>query len=500
MIEADGSRRTFSIPSASFGGGTQGAAPGYSIAAGKFRPLNGDNRSTSPSLVTATGTWTLNRKTNASAGLMYADGYQAAGWAADRALTPTTSLGLRQVISSAAEEGKKGTQVSANLSTQATQKLSLGFSATHQTEGYRELADTAYQQDDTQWYQTRYRDQLTSSLNWSDASLGGFRLSHAYSTQFDGRATQRLMGSWSKPFKWATVSVNVEKSLGETGPYGFGDTAYLSVSIPLGQGSLRTYVNNDQRGTRTGATYTQQVNDMVGYRVQAERDSADRESDVSVSTNLLPRYAQASLGYSRNGQNSTTYNASLSGGVVAHDDGVTFTPYEVADTFSILSVGEVSGVKVTTPQGPVWTDAGGRAIAPGMLAYQNNRMEITAKSLPRNVDIVNGYKELKVGRGSVSHVDFGVVSTRRVLMSVTLPDGNPVAQGLAVSNGKRYLTTVVDKGQVFLPDVEPGAHLTIALSDDKTCALDFTLPETAGTEGYFETVNAVCRTVQEQSL
>lgn len=31
VIEADGSRRTFSIPSASFGGGTQGAAPGYSL-------------------------------------------------------------------------------------------------------------------------------------------------------------------------------------------------------------------------------------------------------------------------------------------------------------------------------------------------------------------------------------------------------------------------------------------------------------------------------------
>ena len=499
VIEADGSRRQFSIASASFGGGTQGAAPGYSIAAGKFRPQTGDTHSTSPNLVTGTGTWTLNRKTNASAGVMLADGYQALGWATDHALTPTTTLGLRQVLSTAEEEGKKGTQFSATLSTQATQRLSLGLSATHQTEGYRELADTTYQQDDAQWYQTRYRDQFTSSVSWSDATLGGFRLSHAYSTQFDDQATQRLIGSWSKSFKWATVSVNVEKSLGETGPYGYGDTAYLSVSMPLGQGSLRTYVNNDQRGTRTGSTYTQQVNDMVGYRVQAERDSTDRETDLSVSTNLLPRYAQASLGYSRNGRDSTTYNGSLTGGIVAHDAGVTFTPYEVNDTFSILSVGDVSGVKVTTPQGPVWTDAGGRAVAPG-LAYQNNRMEIAAKSLPRNVDIVNGYKELKMGRGSVSNVDFGVVSTRRVLMSVTFPDGRPLPKGLAVSNGKQYLTTVVDKGQVFLPNVEANAHLTVALNDENTCALDFTLPATAETEGYFETVNAVCRTVQGQPL
>ena len=500
VIEADGSRRTFSIPAASFGGGTQGAAPGYSIAAGEYRSLSGDHSSSTPSLVTGTGTWTLNRHTNTSAGVMFADSYQAAGWAADHALTPSTNLGLRQVLSSAAEEGRKGTQMSATLNTQATQKLNLTLSATHQTEGFRELADTTYRQENGHWYQTRYRNQYTASASWSDPTLGGFRLSHSYSSQFDDQVTQRLVGSWSKTFKHATVSMNVEKSLGENGPYGYGDTAYLSVTMPLGQGSLRTYVNHDERGTRTGGTYNQQVNDTFGYRLQAERDSMDRETDLAVSTNLLPRYTQATLGYSRNGRDSTTYNGSLTGAVVAHDEGVTFTPYEVNDTFSILSVGDVSGVKVTTPQGPVWTDAWGKAVAPGMLAYQNNRMEIAAKSLPRNVDIVNGYKELKVGRGSVSNVDFGVVTTRRVLMNVTYPDGRLLDKGLAVSAGKQYLTTVVDKGQVFLPNVEPGAQLSVALADDKTCALDFTLPEKAGTEAYFESVNAVCRTVQGQSL
>ena len=500
VIEADGSRRMFTIPSASFGGGTQGAAPGYSIAAGQFRPLGGGNTSSTPNLVTGTGTWTLDRRTHVSAGAMLADGYQALGWAADRALTPITSLGLRQIVSTAEDEGTKGTQMSATLTTQATQKLSLSLSATQQTEGYRELADTTYRQENAYWYQTRYRDQYTASASWSDATLGGFRLSHSYSSQFDGQATQRLIGSWSKGFKYATVSVNVEKSLGETGPYGYGDTAYLSVTMPLGGGSLRTYANNDQRGTRTGATYSKQVNDVVGYRLQAERNSLDRETDLSVSTNLLPRYTQANLGYSRNGRDSTTYNASLTGAVVAHSEGVTFTPYEVNDTFSVLSVGDVSGVKITTPQGPVWTDAVGRAVAPGMLAYQNNRMEITAKSLPRNVDIVNGYKELKVGRGSVSHVEFGVVTTRRVLMNVVFPDGHPMDKGLGVYAGQQYLTTVVDKGQVFLPNVEPGAALTIALDDAKTCALDFALPEKAEGEGYFESVKAVCRTVEGATL
>ena len=499
VIEADGSRRTFSIPAASFSGGTQGAAPGFSVAAGQYRPLSGNHNSSTPTLVTGSGTWALNRHTSASAGLMAADGYQAAGVAADHALTPTTSVGMRQILSNASKEGRKGAKMSANLSTQVTPRLSLGLSTTHQTEDYRDLSDTTYRQEDTQWYQTRYRDQYASSVSWSDPTLGGFRMSHSYASQFDGKATQRLLGSWSKNFKHATVSLNVEKSLGESGPYGYGDTAYLSVTMPLGKGSLRTYVNHDERGSRTGGSYNQQVNDTFGYRLQAERDSADRETDFSASTDLLPHYTRANLGYSRSGKDSTTYNGSLNGGIVAHNEGITFSPYEVNDTFSILSVGDVSGVKVSTPQGPVWTDAWGKAVASGMQAYQNNRMEIVAKSLPRNVDIVNGYKELTVGRGSVSNIDFGVVTSRRVLMNVTYADGRPLAKGLAVSSDNQYLTTVVDKGQVFVPNVEPGARLTVALPDNKACELDFTLSPNPTNQTYFETVNAVCRNVQEQS-
>lgn len=500
VMEADGSRRTFSVPAASFAGGTQGAAPGFSIAAGQYRPLSGEDDSATPGLVTGTGTWALSRRTAASAGLMVADGYQAAGWAADRALTPSTGLGLRQILSHDVDEGRQGTQMSATLRTSPTPQLSVSLSATHQSQGYRELVDTVDRQPDANGYATRYRDQYTAAVTWSDARMGGFRVSHSYSNPFDGHPSQRLVGTWSKAFKHATVSLNVEKSMGETGPYGMGDTAYLSVTLPLGRGLLRTYLNHDERGTRTGGTYAQQVNDAFGYRLQAERDSWDRETDLSVSTHLLPRYTQATLGYSRNGRDTTTYNGSLTGAVVAHGEGVTFTPYEVDDTFSILSVGDVSGVKVSTPQGPVWTDAWGKAVAPGLQAYRNNRMEIAAKSLPRNVDIVNGYKELKVGRGSVSRVDFGVVRSRRVLLSVTYPDGRPLDKGLAVWAGKQYLTTAVDNGQVFVPHVEPDRPLTVELTDNTGCVLDFSLPEEAPTEAYFESIDAVCRTVQESSL
>lgn len=493
VIEADGSRQTFTIPAASLGGGTLGATPGYSFAAGQYRPY-GDDDSKTPMVMTGTGTWQWSRETNVTSGLMGATGYQAAGLAVDHSLTPVTSVSLRQLVSNATEEGVKGTQVSASLSTMATDRLSLSASASQQTQGYRDLVDTTNRQDDSDWLGSRYRNQFSSSVGWTDKTLGGFRLSHSYSTVFEGEATQRLIGSWSKNFKHANVSLNVQKSMGESGQYGTGDTVYLSVSMPIGGRTLKTYVNHDSKRTRTGATLNEQVNDNFGYRLQAERDSFDRETDLSVMTNVLPRYALATLGYTQSGSTSKTYNGSLTGGVVAHADGVTFSPYAVDDTFSILSVGDVPGVKISTPQGPVWTDFTGKAVAPSLQAYSNNRLEIAPKSLPRNVDIVNGYKEIQAGRGSVNRVDFGVVSSRRILMTAKTADGKPLGKGLSVFDGQnQYLTSVIDRGQIFLPNIEPGSRLIVSTGEGKSCSLNYTLAEKADVSTYFEAVEATCK-------
>ncbi|SDZ66953.1 fimbria/pilus outer membrane usher protein [Pseudomonas sp. NFIX28] len=491
VIEADGSRQTFSIPAASLGGGTLGSTPGYSFAAGQYRPY-GDIDNKKPTLLTGTGTWQLDSKTNLTAGLMGASDYQAAGWATDHALTPDTTLGLRQVVSSANEENARGTQVSASLNTLVNDKLSLSFSATQNTEGYRDLVDTTYP-DESDWLKSRYRNQYTASMGWTNKKLGGFRLSHSYSTLFDDTSTQRLVGSWSKNFKHANVSLNVQKSMGDRGPYDTGDSIYLSVSMPIGGRTVRTYVNSDNNSTRTGASYNEQVNDTFGYRLQAERDMSDRETDMSVMTNILPRYTQATLGYSRSGKDSTTYNGSLSGGIVAHNDGVTFTPYAVDDTFSILSVGDIAGVKISTPQGPVWTDYSGKAVAPSLQAYSNNRLEIAPSSLPRNVDIINGFKEVQTGRGAVKRVDFGVISSRRVLMTAKDLNGQPLEKGLIVLDSqKQYLSTVVGNGQIFLSNVEPGTQLVVSLANGKSCSLNYKLAEKADTSTYFEAVDALC--------
>jgi outer membrane usher protein FimD/PapC len=151
-------------------------------------------------------------------------------------------------------------------------------------------------------------------------------------------------------------------------------------------------------------------------------------------------------------------------------------------------------VRINTPGGPVWTDAWGRAVMPTLYPYRKSRLEVATKSLPRNVDIKNGFKSLDAGRGSFHSLDFDVVTVRRVLMQVTNPDGVPIPKGASVVDSQgQFMTTVVDAGKLFLSNGQLTDDMKVNLADGTQCRLDYRLPERVDLDVYFETTNAVCR-------
>lgn len=503
VIEADGSERSFTIPAASLAQVSL-SEPGYSVAAGKVRTFDTRDMQ-SPMVVTGTGGWLLNPTNKLSTGLMLSDNdYRGAAWTLDTSLTPNTWMSVQNTFSNAGEEGKSGTQASISLSTSLTQKISAGVNVTRQTEGYRELLDTTREQ--TPGYTDGLnRQQFGVSLGWSDDVMGGLVTSYSAGTTFDGRSNRHLNASWVKTFNHATVSLNVERSLGgirdedelfrgRRSSSDDGNAMFLTVSVPLGgKRNVRAYANKRNGNTRFGTTYEDNSNDFASYRLSAERNTERKEQDFSGNLNLIPRYAQVNLGYARNGTDSTSYSGQLRGGMAVHENGVTLSPYALTDTFGVAKVGDVGGVKLSTPSGPVWTDPWGNAVIPQLNAYQNTRVEIETKSLPRNVDINNGFKAVSAGRGSVQKLDFSVVKSRRALLRVTDAAGNPMSKGLAVLDAKgNFVTTVVDDGKVFLSNGQLTEALNIHTSENSSCVIHFSLPEQADLNVYFETANATC--------
>ncbi|KTC64030.1 hypothetical protein AO262_16360 [Pseudomonas fluorescens ABAC62] len=230
----------------------------------------------------------------------------------------------------------------------------------------------------------------------------------------------------------------------------------------------------------------------MNYEVGVERDLSDREQAVRGQVGLMPRYTRIGLGVNRDPL-GTSYNGQLQGGMVAHEGGLTFSPYAVQDTFGIVSVGNLSAAKISTPHGPVWTDFSGQAVIPGLPAYTNSRIEVQTQSLPKRVDLKNGTQVLAAGRGSVNSVAFDVVTVRRVLLSATDQQGRPLPQGASVfDSDKRFLTSVVGEGLIFLNDVNNAQSLRVSLPDSSFCRLDLAAGTPPDNDMFYETTSAVC--------
>lgn len=505
VIEASGEQRSFIVPAASLAKVSL-SAPGYSFAVGQVRTF--ENREmASPMVVTGSGGWLLSPTNKLSSGLMLSSNdYQAMAWTLDSSLASSTSISVRNTVTRSGNEKVTGAQASVNLNTSLSKRVSAGVNLTRQTEGFRDLLDTT-QTREAGYTKGLNQQQYGVSLGWNHDSLGSLSAAYSGSTSFDGRSTRRVNAAWSKSFQHATVSFNVERSLGGSSyddsylnssrnrRSDEGTAMYLSASVPLGGNrSVRSYANKRNGNTRFGATLNDNSSDFATYSINTGRDTQSKEQDFSGNVSFIQRYTQVDVGYSRSGSDSTTYTGQIRGGVAVHDEGVTLSPYQLTDTFGVAKVGNVSGVKLKTPSGPVWTDPLGNAVIPQLNAYQNTRVEIETKSLPRNVDIQNGFKTVSAGRGSVSKLDFPVVMSRRALLQIIDDNGVAMIKGSSVLDSKgEFVTAVVNDGKVFLSNGQLNEALTIIQGDGKSCMIHYQLPEEQDLKVYFETAIATCK-------
>ncbi len=177
---------------------------------------------------------------------------------------------------------------------------------------------------------------------------------------------------------------------------------------------------------------------------------------------------------------------------VAHSDGVTFSPYRVADTYAIAKLDKpVAGIEIGTTRGAVWTDKWGQAIIPALSPFRESTIEINTESLPGNLDVRNGRTAIKASHGAVAKWEFATLSQRRVLLTITRKDGSPLPEGISIVNDKgEYVTSAPEDGVIFLNDIAASQQLYAKL-DEGRCKLSYTLPEADPTK-FYEEITGKC--------
>ncbi|MEO6677471.1 MAG: fimbria/pilus outer membrane usher protein [Pseudomonas sp.] len=489
VFEENGEQRDFRVPAANMRPISVGALPGYGFAAGKVRRFDGDKRE-APSFFAVSKDWQWGSATQLSGGVMGASQYQSLGWGLQRALTRSSAVSFQQLSSRAPQSGQ-GRELQATFSTALGPGLSASLTASQRSQGFRHLTDTGSEAiiDESG---SRSERQWGASLRHSDPQWGAFSGSVTRYTVAGGQDRTRISTSWSRAFSGANLSLSLQRDSGDDAR---GTGLYANLSVPLGRNrSLSTYGRHDGRsGLRTGARYTEQLSDTSGYSLGADRSDIG-QTDFNARLNALPRYTSVDLGYSRSGSGASSYDLTLRGGVAIHEEGLTPSPYPLRDTFGLLKVGDAAGVKVSTPQGPVWTDGGGRAVAASLPAYQTSRIEIDTVSLPRHLDVLNGYQEVEAGRGAVPRLDFSVGSVRRLMLHVRTAAGEWVPKGASVHGHQgEYLTSVVDAGLVYLADAPDDVRLHVMLPDNRPCHLELDATQLPESSMPYSTAEVVCR-------
>ncbi len=495
VIESGGEERTFIVPAAGFNLGFSQTEQSVSFAMGRpersgLRNADGSSAD-SDWLATVNASRPLGARANLNAGALLTSNYHGVGFSISAAPSRASSINVSNVWSHQGRSGWVGTQLQLNGSAQLLPDLSVTGSVQQRTKKFRNVGEPSGPVAVADGFVEAigFKQQQTASLSYQLGSFGALGFGYSKYINFDKSSSERVVASWSKNIGKASLNLSVEHGGGQR-----DNLLYLSLNVPLGRRSVSASSSRQGERLQHRLSVSERVNEFGGYSASASTDSSRRDVSTSLSANVLPKYAQLSFGASAQGGRVSSFSSSMSGGVLLHQAGLTLSPYPLQDTFALIAVPGVSGARVNTTQGPVWTDFRGHAVAPSMPAYSEGRLELVTKSLPRSTDVKSGIRTVRMGRGAVMKVGFDIVQTRRALLRLLYENGKPVEKGTAIFDGSTtWITSVGSDGSIFLNDSQLAASLQATNAAGKSCGFDYQFPDKIDPDALYETADVVCR-------
>ncbi|QXX83130.1 fimbrial biogenesis usher protein [Providencia sp. R33] len=388
----------------------------------------------------------------------------------------------------------------------------------YSTKGYYTFADTTYKQ--MQGYHTtapngivETEPKFTDYFNLAFNKRERFQIS--VTQQFGDQLTLYITGSqdtyWNtdKSDKQLQVGLNtllngmnlgVSYSLSKNAWQDSNDQMLaVNLSIPFSywlrsddksiwrNASANFNASHDLKGrmTNTAGLYGTLLDDNnLSYSVQAGYASGgnrDRSTTGFTALNYRGTYGNSNIGYSYTDNVRQMYYG-VSGGVVAHENGITLSqPFN--DTIVLVRAPGANNVKVENHTG-VRTDWRGYAVLPYATDYRENRIGLDTATLANNVDLEDPVTTVIPTHGAVVRADFHPQIGVKVLMTI-VKNGKPVPFGAIVSSTENSGGSIVaDEGQVYLTGLPLSGHLMARWGDtpDAQCQITYSLPKESQNE------------------
>lgn len=332
------------------------------------------------------------------------------------------------------------------------------------------------------------RQRLVANVSQKISDFGSLYLSGSRQSYWEKKGTE---SSWQAGFSGNLWKASYSLS------YGYSKTPWMAaadksfsfqMSLPLNEllpvntnhsvYATTSYNNNGHRNNsfQTGLNGTLLDENNLNWRVSQgiANNNGNSQRSSSLGGSYQGGYGVYDIGFSRSGE-STQLNYGVSGGVVLHNEGVTFSQ-PLGDTNILVAAPGAADLKVDNQTG-VHTDWRGYTVIPSASSYRRNRVSLNTENLSDNTELENNVNEVVPTRGALVKADFNSKVGFRAVFTIK-KQGIPLLFGTMVTAGNES-GIVGDGGQVYLSGLPVKGKVKAKWGDqdDETCRAEYIIQE-----------------------
>lgn len=371
----------------------------------------------------------------------------------------------------------------------------------YSTRGYRTFAEAAQLQDMAPGYALyNQRSRMEGTVSQRIGTDSAMYFTAGQQSYWGRRAkdnTVRL--SYNSRFRQINYGVYLDYNTYDGGR----SNKQISVSLSMPLGGKDGYVGygasrNDQGNLVQNASYTGSAFDdsRLTYGVYADKSTDGGMSGSGTMTYLSP---VARFDASRSqGRGYGQTSMSVTGGVVAHADGVTLSQ-SLGETVAVVNVPGGKGIPIEGYAG-IETDAAGNAVIPYISPYNKNRIALRTEELGNDIEIANAVQDVIPRRGAVVLARFEARVGHRVLFELTDANGRSLPLGARVEDDDgRELGIVGPDGQAYVTGLENEGSLTVKWSKkpNQQCQVPYAIDGNVTESSAFKEITAKCNITEE---
>ncbi|PVZ77548.1 fimbrial assembly protein, partial [Serratia sp. S1B] len=513
--ESDGSEQHLVVPFASLPVLRREGQFKYSLTGGQYRSYDGGVDKTL--MGQGVAIYGLPQGVTLYGGAQFAHPYQslALGMGKNLGNFGALSFDVTQSWASLKDQSNESGQslrlrYSKNIAETGTSLAIAGYR--YSTDGYYDLEDVlnTYREDNNRYIYERRRSRSELTLNqrlWENA--GSLSLGWVSESYWDnGRTTRSLGIQYSND--WQGISYQLSYSDNQSSsPSGRNGQDYardqifaLSLNIPLDRWLKNSYAGyylnssrNNGSSNRLSLSGTALADNNLSWSVQQGYGTQGMGHNGNLNLNYRGSYAETVAGYAYD-PNNQRFNYGLSGGIVAHSEGVTFGQ-PLGETVVMVEAPGVSGIGVKNHRG-VKTDWRGYAIVPYTTPYQKNNIQLKAETLPNNAELGLTAQQVVPIRGAVVKASFDAKIGQRILMTLRRQDGQLVPFGAIVTDPTKQHEQgfiVGDDGQVYLVGMADSGVLKAKWGNEanQQCQVKYSLSKQTTDNSGISALDVTCR-------